>query len=800
MQRPFPAYDGNEPYIFVSYAHSDSRVVYGELARVREAGFRVWYDEGINPGSRWTDDLAGRISGCSLVVMFVTPNSAASENCRNEIDFALEQQRNVLLVYLKPTELPGGMKLALSGRQAILKHEHSSAAYQEKLLYALEELVHGESSRVRIEVRKRNRLVPVLAGVAALVLVAGLVTYMTVEPPQRGEVTETRAAAGPLPVLIANFVNETDQPVFTGVLEEALKVGMEGAPFITSYSRKEAKHVLSELTDDNELTHEGARLVAVREGIELVLAGTVRQNANGYELEVLGIDSLSGEVILSESESAETPLEALTAIAELAEQLRRSLGDVGVTASHLEEVFTSSSMLAVAEFAQGQALAADWKHAEAVEHYEKAVELDNNFGRAYGGWGYSLRVLGDLEASAAMWEKCLARLNTMTERERLRTLGIYYQSVTGSIDKAIETFEELISKYPADAAAHNNLAVGYFSKGQFERASDTGRTLLDIYPSSLLYMNNYALFSMYAADTDVATEYAERTIEREPRLYTAYLPLVQNAVFDIDYPAAEQVYADMAESGVAGLSLANLGLGELLIARGDYEQAIELLGTGVAADELNGNSNSALIKSLLLARARIANGDTAEAQSVILSLQDSELSERHELMLAELQISLGDFDAALVIADRLAAKLPAQARAYAQLIRGMVALAQDERQQAIDFLIESMGIREVWLAHLMLGQAYLGMDAHIVEAMDEFDRAWEKRGEGFAMFLDDTPTYHRLVDLRYWQARSQEALGMQQDAAGNYREFIERRDLAVGDPLVQDALSRLAAGASVAAD
>ena len=45
MQRPFPAYDGDEPYIFVSYAPSDSRVVYGELARLREAGFRIWYDE-----------------------------------------------------------------------------------------------------------------------------------------------------------------------------------------------------------------------------------------------------------------------------------------------------------------------------------------------------------------------------------------------------------------------------------------------------------------------------------------------------------------------------------------------------------------------------------------------------------------------------------------------------------------------------------------------------------------------------------------------------------------------------------
>ena len=53
MERPFPAYQGDAPYIFVSYAHDDAALVYPEITRLKEQGFNVWYDEGISPGATW---------------------------------------------------------------------------------------------------------------------------------------------------------------------------------------------------------------------------------------------------------------------------------------------------------------------------------------------------------------------------------------------------------------------------------------------------------------------------------------------------------------------------------------------------------------------------------------------------------------------------------------------------------------------------------------------------------------------------------------------------------------------------
>ena len=41
------AYEGNEKYIFFSYAHRDSATVLPMIEYMQEKGFRIWYDAGI---------------------------------------------------------------------------------------------------------------------------------------------------------------------------------------------------------------------------------------------------------------------------------------------------------------------------------------------------------------------------------------------------------------------------------------------------------------------------------------------------------------------------------------------------------------------------------------------------------------------------------------------------------------------------------------------------------------------------------------------------------------------------------
>jgi hypothetical protein len=86
---PFPAYGGDEPFVFASYSHRDADRVHKELLRLQRLGHNVWYDRGIRPGERWTDSIAARLDEAAVFLFFATPSAIASEHCRNEVDYAL---------------------------------------------------------------------------------------------------------------------------------------------------------------------------------------------------------------------------------------------------------------------------------------------------------------------------------------------------------------------------------------------------------------------------------------------------------------------------------------------------------------------------------------------------------------------------------------------------------------------------------------------------------------------------------------------------------------------------------------
>lgn len=127
MQRcAFTPYEGKKPYIFVSYAHKDSNRVFPILEELDRRGYRVWYDDGIAPGSEWPENIAQHLDGCSLTLAFISPASIASANCRREVTFALSKRKPFLGILLEPTEMSLGMEMQLSAQQCIMKYTYQS--------------------------------------------------------------------------------------------------------------------------------------------------------------------------------------------------------------------------------------------------------------------------------------------------------------------------------------------------------------------------------------------------------------------------------------------------------------------------------------------------------------------------------------------------------------------------------------------------------------------------------------------------------------------------------------------------
>lgn len=131
----FIPYEGDENYIFISYAHKDSDIVVPILDRLNNAGYRIWYDDGIAPGSEWPEYIAQHLNGCCVALAFVSPNSIASPNCRREVTYALSKNKTFLGVILQKTEMSPGMEMQLSAQQCILKYNFpDDEAFYRKLI------------------------------------------------------------------------------------------------------------------------------------------------------------------------------------------------------------------------------------------------------------------------------------------------------------------------------------------------------------------------------------------------------------------------------------------------------------------------------------------------------------------------------------------------------------------------------------------------------------------------------------------------------------------------------------------
>ncbi len=120
------------PFIFISYSHKDSDRVCPIIERLKKEGFNVWYDDGIEPGSEWDENIANHISQCGYFIAFISENYLGSSNCKDELNFSRDLDKDRLLVYLEEVALSGGMAMRMNRNQAIYwdKCEDKEKAYQ----------------------------------------------------------------------------------------------------------------------------------------------------------------------------------------------------------------------------------------------------------------------------------------------------------------------------------------------------------------------------------------------------------------------------------------------------------------------------------------------------------------------------------------------------------------------------------------------------------------------------------------------------------------------------------------------
>lgn len=593
-------------------------------------------------------------------------------------------------------------------------------------------------------------------------------------------------------LLVADFNNATGDSVFDGSLEPMFTLALEGASFVTSIRRDQALRIGAQLRPGAARLDESlARLVAVREGISVVLAGSIGRDGDGYKVSVRAVDAVTGKTVAARQTWAAGKEKVLATVGKLAAPVRKALGDSTPESVQLAaaETYTAGSLEAAHSYASAQRLRFEGKSEEAIREYLRAVELDQNFGSAYGALAAMYANLGRREEAVKHYQLAMARIERMTDREKYRTRGGYYLAVLDH-ERAIEEFSALVKQYPADATGLSNLAFAHYLRRDMARALEVGRRALEIYPKNVPYLNNVALYALYAGEFENAAREARAVLELNPSYLKGYVALALSELAQAQPQQAAETYRRLGSVSPLGASFAATGLADLALYEGRTGDAAAILEKAVETDVASARLAAAAKKSAMLAQALLVLGRKPAALAAASRGVGWSKEASIVMPAASVYLETGQEAKAAALASELARRIEPFPQAFAKLIEGEIQLKRGRANEAIRLLQEGLRLGDLWLLRFMLGRAYLEAGA-FPQANSEFDRCLKRRGEATDIFLDELQTYYYLPPVYYYLGRTREGL-KSPGAAQSYRAFLAIREKGGEDPLAADARRRLA--------
>ncbi|HEX8800660.1 MAG TPA: protein kinase, partial [Terriglobales bacterium] len=384
------------------------------------------------------------------------------------------------------------------------------------------------SVAVRRAPLKAARTIPVWAKWGAvsvavlLVAAAGLYEWKGRLKPQ--------VTHAPVTVLVADLTNHTGDPVLDGTLEPMFNVALEGASFINAFNRGTARKMAQKLPNPTDkLDEQSARLVALSQGISSVITGEISLRGGSYTVSAMALDAATGNVLAKSEATAANKDEVVGTVPKVVAPIRRALGDTTPESAQFgyeRGAFTAASIEVVHQYslAGEQQLAGNME--EAMGHFEKAVQLDPNFSRAYSGMAAMAFNLGQRQLAEENIKLAMEHVDRMTERERYRNRGQYYW-YTGNTKKAVEEYKELLAHYPADLQGRFNLAAVYIDLHDFSNAVEQVRRAVEIAPKRSITRQALSFYSSYLGDFQTGEQEARAALELSPSSETSYLALAE---------------------------------------------------------------------------------------------------------------------------------------------------------------------------------------------------------------------------------------------------------------------------------
>src|SRR5579862_207421 len=302
-------------------------------------------------------------------------------------------------------------------------------------------------------------------------------------------------------VVLGDFTNKTDDPVFDGSLRQALVAQFEQSPWITLVPEGNLHNILGLMGRDHNapLTPELTLDICQRAQAGVAITGFISQLGAGYELILTAAACQSGDTISVAAESTSGKAGILAALGRCASELRAKLGESPITLQKYDvrvELATTPLLEALKAYSQGrEQMVGQSDSTLAIPFLRRAIELDPSFAMAYAALGTCYFNLGQKQLAAENTSKAYELRSKVSDRERFYIESHYYHLATGELDQARDVYETWSRTYPTDAVPPTNLGDIYGLLGRHDASLECYKRGLVLAPRSGL--NFGSLFDTY---------------------------------------------------------------------------------------------------------------------------------------------------------------------------------------------------------------------------------------------------------------------------------------------------------------
>lgn len=667
-----------------------------------------------------------------------------------------------------------------------------------------------------------------ISGAVALVLLVTLFVFnpfnVEIKPEQTAE-----AGVNTLAVMYFDNVADPDDPKRYGeIVAELLITGLSETDHVRVVSSQRLYDILKQLGKEGEKTidRSTATEIAKRSQAEWMMQGRILQTDPNFVITSQIVEVSSGNVTASQRITGRPGDNIFALVDRITDE---TLSDLSVTADEVTTetpavaAMSTSSEEAYRYFLEGMEYTRKLFRQEARASFQQAIEQDSTFAMAYLYLSrYSSGPASDKALEQAVrykdrattkermyiemgeaWEDndfdkvkeiCTAILDKEPDDKfALVELLRYYNGIENNNQQAIATANRLLDIDPMDKNTYNTIAYLYDRVGDFDKSIWAINKYIELAPDEPNpYDTRGDLYARNGHLDDAISSYA-KSVEIKPDFfdYASVTKLGHMYVFKGDYEAAAAQYRRLFSSDDPRVRSRGRSLLAMIPAhRGRIEDALRLIDTAVAADELEGlgGQTQGLYTAkgaLLYAVGERAAGKDAMETGFARARDHSDMAKLGEAIAWS---ECGELDRASDLLSPIEAKVDSLngiALVIYHVAAGWLEYKRQNYAEAVS-LIERTRDREWEIIQFFLGRAYLGAGQY-----DDAIEVFEKLAKNYSPDRIQQSSV-LTAKLHYYLGVAYQESGRNKDAIGQLETFLGIWDEA--DPRLddlQDARERL---------